>query len=209
LESEKGLEIFMQRPFFVPIIKLFSVSATIYRGPSPFPFESLRLRGKLQSMSNHRLLRIHAIFLPMMLWAVGVTGADRKQAAEKAREIEDNLIAPCCWTQPVSQHYSEVSEQIRQEVRAMVEAGKSRDEIFDYYVAKYGERILAAPRAKGFNALAYILPWAALALGAGLLIVLLRKVRSPAPARIPDPLPPASDSRYNAIIEKELRELDE
>jgi cytochrome c-type biogenesis protein CcmH len=160
-------------------------------------------------MSSHSLLRIRAVFLPVMLWATMVAGADNKQAAEKAREIEDNLIAPCCWSQPVSQHYSEVSEQIRQEVRAMVDAGKSRDEILDYYVAKYGERILATPRAKGFNALAYILPWTALALGAVLLIALLRKRRSLAPAHVPDGLLPASDSRYDAIIEKELRDLDE
>jgi cytochrome c-type biogenesis protein CcmH len=160
-------------------------------------------------MINHSLLRICAGFLQVMLWAGMVAGADNKQPAEKAREIEDNLIAPCCWTQPVSQHYSEVSEQIRQEVRAMVDTGKSRDEILDYYVAKYGERILATPRVKGFNALAYILPWAALALGAVLLIALLWKRRSPAPAHVPDGLPPALDSRYDAIIEKELRDLDE
>lgn len=144
-----------------------------------------------------------------MLWAAVVAGADNKEAVQKAREIEDNLIAPCCWSQPVSQHYSEVADQIRKEVRAMVDAGKSRDEILDYYVAKYGERILATPRAKGFNALAYILPWTALALGAGLLIVLLRKLRTPAPTRIPDALPPVSDSRYEPIIEKEMRDLDE
>jgi cytochrome c-type biogenesis protein CcmH len=160
-------------------------------------------------MSNHNLLRICAGLLPAMVWAAMAAGADNRSATEKAREIEDNLIAPCCWSQPVSQHYSEVSEQIRQEVRAMVEAGKSRDEILDYYVAKYGERILATPRAKGFNALAYILPWAALALGAGLLIALLRKLRSPAPSHIPGALPSVSDSRYDAIIEKELRDLDE
>jgi cytochrome c-type biogenesis protein CcmH len=159
-------------------------------------------------MSSRSLLRILAGFLPLMLWAAMVSGANSKQAAEKAREIEDNLIAPCCWSQPVSQHYSEVSEQIRQEVRAMVDAGKSRDEILDYYVAKYGERILATPRAKGFNALAYILPWAALGLGAALLIALLWKRRSPTPALVPDGLPPASDSRYDEIIEKELRDLD-
>jgi cytochrome c-type biogenesis protein CcmH len=160
-------------------------------------------------MSSHSPVRIRFFFLPALLWAVVVAGADNQEAAKKAREIEDNLIAPCCWSQPVSQHYSEVADQIRREVLAMVEAGKSRDEILDFYVAKYGERILATPRAKGFNVLAYILPWAALVLGAGLLIALLRKLRSPAPVQVPETLPPASDSRYDAIIEKELRDLDE
>jgi cytochrome c-type biogenesis protein CcmH len=141
-----------------------------------------------------------------LLWAILGFGADNKQAAVKEREIEDNLIAPCCWSQPVSQHYSEAAEQIRNEVHAMVAAGKSRDEILDYYVAKYGERILATPRAKGFNVLVYILPWVALILGACLVIVLLKKLRAPAAA--PNPLPLA-DNRYASVIEKEMKDLEE
>ena len=122
------------------------------------------------------------------------------------REIEDSLIAPCCWSQPVSQHYSEAADQIRKEVHEMVAAGKSRDEILDHYVAQYGERILAAPRVKGFNLLAYILPWAALILGAWLLIALLKKLRTPAPAPSSSPLP---DARYTAAVEKEIKDLEE
>jgi cytochrome c-type biogenesis protein CcmH len=125
-----------------------------------------------------------------------------------AREIEDMLVAPCCWSQPVSQHDSQISQQIRTEVNGLLASGKSRDEIIDIYVKRYGERILVVPRAKGFNILAYILPWIALPLGAGILILLLRKLRSPAPApaSVPQPLP---DSRFNAVIEKEMKELDE
>ncbi len=157
-------------------------------------------------MKNASLFRIRVSLIPALLWAMVCFGADSKQDAEKAREIEDNLIAPCCWSQPVSQHYSEVAEQIRNEVRAMVAAGKSRDEIMDYYVAKYGERILATPRAKGFNVLVYILPWASLILGAWLVIVLLKKLRAPAAAPSPSPLP---DARYASVIEKEMKDLEE
>ncbi len=138
--------------------------------------------------------------------AAGLPGAGESEIAAKAREIEDQLIAPCCWSQTVAQHYSEVSEQIRQEVRAMLEAGKSRDEILDYYVAQYGERILAAPRARGFNTLAYILPWTALTAGTWLLIVRLRKLRLPAPAEAP---PPRPDPEYLARVEQEIKELEE
>jgi cytochrome c-type biogenesis protein CcmH len=148
-----------------------------------------------------RILIILALFSTAAAAAAG-TAQDEK----KAREIENNLIAPCCWTQPVSEHYSEVSDKIRKEVREMVAAGKSRDEILDYYVAQYGERILAAPRAKGFNSLAYILPWLALAMGAWLLILLVRKTRSPAPAAVSQTVP---DSRYAQTVEQEIKELDE
>jgi cytochrome c-type biogenesis protein CcmH len=154
-------------------------------------------------MRHSTILIIAALSLAVLSF-----GAEDKQNAAKAREIEDNLIAPCCWSQPVSQHYSEVAEKIRNEVSAMVAAGKSRDEILDHFVSEYGERILAAPRPSGFNAFAYILPWASLILGAWLLFLLLKKLRSPvlSPAPAPDPSP---DPRYASLVEKEIKELEE
>ncbi len=131
------------------------------------------------------------------------------KAVDEVRAIEDQLIAPCCWSQPVSEHDSEVAQQIRTEVASMVASGKSRDEILNVFVARYGERILATPRAKGFNTLVYLLPWAALPIGLWILFLLLKKLKSPAPApAAPAPLP-GPESRYDDIIEKELRELDE
>jgi cytochrome c-type biogenesis protein CcmH len=144
----------------------------------------------------------------IILLAILSPGAETGKPADKAREIEDQLIAPCCWSQPVSQHDSEVSQQIRDEVSKMLAAGKSRDEILDFFIARYGERILVTPRAKGFNTLVYILPWAALPIGAWILVLLIRKLRSSAPSPAPAPSP-VPDSRYASVIEKEMRELDE
>jgi len=144
----------------------------------------------------------------IILLAILSPGAETGKPADKAREIEDQLIAPCCWSQPVSQHDSEVSQQIRDEVSTMLAAGKSRDEILDFFVARYGERILVTPRAKGFNTLVYILPWAALPIGVWILVLLIRKLRSSAPSPAPAPSP-VTDSRYDSVIEKEMRELDE
>jgi cytochrome c-type biogenesis protein CcmH len=149
---------------------------------------------------------ICAALLAVVMWAAVTFGAQSQPASEEEREIDDQLIAPCCWTQPVSQHYSEVAEKIRNEVHEMVSAGKSRDQILDHFVAQYGERILARPRAKGFNALIYLLPWASLLLGAGLVILLIKKMRSPSAAPAPSPMP---DSRYTSAVEKEIKELDE
>jgi cytochrome c-type biogenesis protein CcmH len=146
--------------------------------------------------------------IPILALALSISAGNAK-AADDARAIEDQLIAPCCWSQPVSEHDSEIAQQIRNEVAAMVAAGKGRDEILNYYVAKYGERILVTPRAKGFNTLVYLLPWAALPIGLWILFLLIKKLRSPAPAPAA-PLPqPEPDSRYDSVIEKELRELDE
>jgi cytochrome c-type biogenesis protein CcmH len=154
---------------------------------------------------SRSFLRISAIVILFLFSAVATLGADKKQS-DQVREIEDSLIAPCCWSQPVSQHYSEVAEQIRNEVQAMVASGKTRDEILDYYVAKYGERILATPRARGFNSLVYILPWAALIAGAWFLVMLVKKLRAASPADEPISLP---DAQYVSVIEKEIERLKE
>jgi cytochrome c-type biogenesis protein CcmH len=149
---------------------------------------------------------IYAALITAILWTAASAGAQSAPTSAMEREIEDQLIAPCCWTQPVSQHYSEAAEKIRKEVHEMVAAGKSRDEILDYFVAQYGERILASPRPKGFNALIYILPWSALIVGSWLLIILLKKLRAPAVAPTP---PPSPESRYTQAVEKEMKEFDE
>jgi len=152
-----------------------------------------------------KALALLAVPLFVLFAAQSARGA---KSADEVRTVEDQLIAPCCWSQPVSEHDSEVAQQIRNEVVSMVAAGKSRDEILNFYVAKYGERILATPRAKGFNTLVYLLPWAALPIGLWILFLLLKKLRTPVTAPAPAPLA-GPDSRYDSVIEKELREFDE
>jgi len=170
-------------------------------------------------MDLARIFRITILIIaviPAVLWLIKPSltpevAAQSLTASQNAlaRDIENNLIAPCCWNQPISEHHSEISDLMRMEVREMVAEGKSRNEILDYYVARYGERILAAPRARGINVLAYVAPFAALILG-GCGLFLLRgkkRVLTAAPAA-PSTLP-QNDNRYNDIIEKELRELDD
>ncbi len=61
------------------------------------------------------------------------------------RKIEGRLMAPCCYTQTIRDHDSQVAEEMREEVTAMVVSGKSEQEIITYYRAKYGETILVVP----------------------------------------------------------------
>jgi len=139
-------------------------------------------------------------------WASVTAGSEKEPDSALIRDIEDHLIAPCCWTQPISEHESAVSEQMRKEVRTMVAAGMDREAILDHFVAQYGERVLATPRAEGFNRLVYILPWIALIFGAGVLFVLLKRFRKPVPDSESESLP---DDRYASVIENELKDLEE
>ena len=130
----------------------------------------------------------------------------------RARAIDDQLIAPCCFSQTVANHNSPIAESIKAEVRQMLAAGSSEREILDFYVGKYGERILAAPRASGFNLLAYVMP--ALAFGAGLVgvVIVLRRWRRPLSSQPAGAGPSALSSdearRFQARLEEELARFE-
>jgi len=137
-------------------------------------------------------------------------GAPQDSALEgKAREIEGKLMAPCCWTQVVSQHYSGAADEIRRDVRRMLAAGMTEPQILDAYVEKYGERILASPRAVGFNATVYILPWVSLALGLAVVVLVLKKLRAAGSEgdyaeRVSTPI----DAKYAPRLEQELKDWE-
>ncbi|HTS07937.1 MAG TPA: cytochrome c-type biogenesis protein CcmH [Candidatus Eisenbacteria bacterium] len=59
--------------------------------------------------------------------------------------LTHELIAPCCWREPIAIHRSQEALQMLDEVEKLVAEGRSEDEIRNIYVARYGPRILADP----------------------------------------------------------------
>ncbi|RMD94292.1 MAG: hypothetical protein D6813_02460, partial [Calditrichaeota bacterium] len=57
-----------------------------------------------------------------------------------------------------------------------LEQGKTREEVLQAMVKKYGESILAAPPKKGFNLLAWVLPFVALLMGGFVVAMVLKKL---------------------------------
>ena len=135
--------------------------------------------------------------------------AQDRTLEERAHEIDGKLIAPCCWSQPVSQHYSQVAEEIRQQTRQMLAAGRSEREILDYYVSVYGERILASPHPHGFNLLVWILPWMSLLAGIAFLVLLLLHWARRAPALAEErPSGDQLDESLRVRMEQELKDFE-
>jgi cytochrome c-type biogenesis protein CcmH len=147
--------------------------------------------------------------LAAMMWTVVVlAGADQER---EARAIETMLVAPCCFSQQVSEHQSEAADEVRRDVRARLAAAQTRQEILDAYVAQYGKRILAEPPARGFDAVLYVLPAVTLVLSAGLLAVVVRRFARAraAPATTgPDGGAAPPDPDDEARLDDELRDLD-
>ncbi|WP_433927435.1 cytochrome c-type biogenesis protein CcmH [Sorangium cellulosum] len=61
------------------------------------------------------------------------------------KTLAARLLAPCCWDQTLDVHESEVTRDLRREICALLRRGDSADAIEQSLVARYGERIRAAP----------------------------------------------------------------
>jgi cytochrome c-type biogenesis protein CcmH len=136
---------------------------------------------------------IITIILASVLWA-----SDNEALI---KEIEQSLMATCCWSGTV---YDHGHPEMEAEITAFVNAGKTKEEIINYYVDKYGERVLASPVAQGFNLFAWIAPIAMGLVGITIIAVYVRTAKG-----TPSPPPPDNIKiEYDEEIEKELKELD-
>lgn len=108
------------------------------------------------------------------------------------------------------------SPELHREVVALLQAGRTPDQVVTDFVAKYGESILMAPEAKGFGAVGYVLPGAAIVAAGSLLALVLvrrsRRMQEVAATRV-EPAPGAgpagsASSEELARLERALRELD-
>lgn len=99
----------------------------------------------------------------------------------------------------------------RKKIKDHLEEGKTKAEILDIFVAKYGEEALATPPKKGFNLLGYIMPFVVLLFAGVLIIIIIRKWTAKGLRDEEDTLPMTKNdfgSDIDKQIEKELEEMD-
>jgi cytochrome c-type biogenesis protein CcmH len=100
------------------------------------------------------------------------------------------------------------SDGMRGELMSAVSRGDSDSLVEQSFVQKYGPTVLAAPTTKGFDRVAYIVPFVALIVGFGLIAMLVRAWKNrPAPA-IAGGLRPAGRAELDPFREQARRETE-
>lgn len=114
------------------------------------------------------------------------------------------------------------SPAMHKDVLALQEQGKTADEIIAAFVARYGEKVLMAPKPVGFNVAGYVVPSLLILLVGGVMLAILqRRARLSRPAVVAGaaPLPSGSGAAVVAApaatadelerLQRELRNLDQ
>ena len=117
-------------------------------------------------------------------------------------DIEQSLMATCCWSGTV---YDHGNKEMEIEIAGMVQNGKNKVEILNYFTNKYGERVLSSPVVEGFNFFAWLAPIFISILCFITLIIFIKSPQGTVKTKIfKDDL----NIKYNDQIEKELKDLD-
>ncbi len=151
-----------------------------------------------------------ALFLGLVFLPVTPTMAD----AATVSDISDQLICQCgCTLVLANCTHSECMS--RDTMTTLIEQGlaqgQSEAEIIQSFVDQYGEQVLASPPKRGFNLTAWILPFAAILGGGGIIYMTVKKwvwqgrqSAITAEAEVEE-----SDEEYRRRLEKELEEFTE
>ena len=107
---------------------------------------------------------------------------------EEELRHEMGCICGTCAHEPLSKCTCGYAQEMRTNLRAQVDSGKSRDEIIEHFIRVYGgQHFLMAPLDRGFNRLASIVPYALA--GAGAILVAFVANRGPAGGTERRPIP--------------------
>lgn len=129
--------------------------------------------------------------------------------ASSQSDIENGLICPACFDDgmTVAACADSTAQQIKEDVRQKLAIGQTKQQIIKTYVDKYGEKILTSPPKKGFNLMAWVIPFLGIAMG-GVLIyfALSRWVKVPnAKKGHAKTTPGVLDDYYDARVEEEYK----
>ncbi len=129
-------------------------------------------------------------------------------------DISKQLICQCGCTMILS-NCSHDECTVRDAMTSLIEQklaqGQSEEQIIQFFVAQYGEEVLASPPKRGFNLVAWLLPFAAILAGGGIIYIALKAWVRRGKRRPTNAVTQAEegDEEYRHQLEKELEEFTE
>ena len=151
-------------------------------------------------------LIVGGIFSPGLAAAQGTDPTD-----DQVNVIAKQLYCPVCENIPLDACGTAACEQWRGIIRDKLSEGWSEDQIKDYFVVQYGDRVLAEPPRQGFNWVVYIVPLLIFAVGILLLYQAFIRWRRAEPDRSAQgddnraAKPLKTPDEYISRVEEELR----
>ena len=146
------------------------------------------------------------IFILLFLFLGSLTFGQIFSPDETVSRIADNLMCTCGCPHIIGQCGDEcsVAPQLVHEITELVTAGNTEEEVYKIFEDKYGLRVLAVPKAEGFNLLAWVMPFVGLLAGLVVVFVVVKRLKPDEPSQGTAGAPPEIDEKYRKLIDREL-----
>lgn len=157
--------------------------------------------------------RSRALGVPAVLLALALFSAAPLAAQSTVDGIAGEFICLCGCGKLLNVCEMDTAAQMKSIISAKLDEGWGKRRIVAYMTETYGEKVLAAPTKRGFNLTAWVTPFALLFAGAALILLVVGAwVRVRAVSRVEElglATAKGLESRYGAILDRELDELEE
>lgn len=144
------------------------------------------------------LLTLFMVFAFPVMAAIEVFDFDNPQQEKQFQELSHTLRCPKCQNNSISDSNAELAKDLRLKTYEMTKAGKSKEEIVDYMVDRYGNFVTYNPPLTVSTAILWVAPFAIVLIGFGLIVVRSRRKASETMA---------NDNSLDAEEEKRLQQL--
>ena len=157
--------------------------------------------GKLALRLLHALILTAAVFLFM--------GAGEDSA--RFKDLGHRMMCTCGCGQVLLEcnHVGcQSSDKMRNQLLAALDKGNNDDLILQGFVQEYGPTVIAAPTATGFNRVAWIMPFVALALGIAFVVYVVRSWKNRPEPALADGIAIPHGSELDEFRRKARKETD-
>jgi len=142
------------------------------------------------------------LFCLVVMAQFAVAGEARPRAADPLTEkrlqaLAEELRCLVCQNQSIADSNADLAVDLKREVRGMIQAGKSDQEIIAFMVARYGDFVLYKPPVKAVTWLLWGGPLLFMVIG---LFVLLRNLRRRAALELAEDVPLSADEEKRAMM---------
>lgn len=127
------------------------------------------------------ILRFLVLLLPITLFGVGIPCLSVAQPIsnlsyqQQAMDISKVLRCPMATNQSLFESQAPIAHELKAQIFSMLEQGQSQDEIIDFMVQRYGEKIRYQPEFKASTSVLWLGPLLLLVLGVGLCFALITR----------------------------------
>ena len=143
----------------------------------------------------------------VVIGAFLVVASSIQASDDRAESVGNGLICMCSCKQLLSgceMINCPSAPKMRAELKKHIDDGEDDKTILASFSAKYGPNVLSAPRTRGFDLSAWVMPFVALFGGGIAILVFLKHLKSREAVEGP---PQVDTSKYDREIEEELRKL--